>query len=94
MQTSPVWLTLYVTAHNYGSYIQWVKKGTFYRIFRILSEDFDRSVVSVDGTILEARTKASGSEKGALALHGVDSGRGRKRTLIWIDRVIFVALMS
>ncbi len=47
------------------SYIQWVQKGLFERSVRVLSDAFDRSVVSVDGTILQAHAKASGSEKGA-----------------------------
>ncbi len=47
------------------SSIQWVQKGLFERSVRVLSDEFDRSVVSVDGTILHAHAKASGSEKGA-----------------------------
>jgi len=44
---------------------RWVQKGLFDRIFNVLSDEFDLSVVSVDGTILHAHAKASGSEKGA-----------------------------
>ncbi|MCY4301270.1 MAG: hypothetical protein OXC68_05975, partial [Aestuariivita sp.] len=47
------------------SSIQWVQKGLFERSVRVLSDAFDRSVVSVDSTILQAHAKASGSEKGA-----------------------------
>ena len=47
------------------SSIQWVQKGLFERSVNVLSDAFDRSVVSVDGTILQAHAKASGSEKGA-----------------------------
>ncbi|MCY4303682.1 MAG: IS5 family transposase [Aestuariivita sp.] len=46
---------------------RWVQKGLFDRIFNVLSDEFDRSVVSIDGTIMQAHAKASGSEKGAFA---------------------------
>ncbi len=46
---------------------RWVQKGLFDRIFNVLSDEFDLSVVSIDGTIMQAHAKASGSEKGALA---------------------------
>ena len=47
------------------SSIQWVQKGLFERSVNVLSDAFDRSVVSVDGTIMQAHAKASRSEKGA-----------------------------
>ena len=46
---------------------RWVQKGFFDRIFSVLSDEFDRSVVSVDGTIMQAHAKASRSKKGAPA---------------------------
>ncbi|MCY4301447.1 MAG: IS5/IS1182 family transposase, partial [Aestuariivita sp.] len=46
---------------------RWVQKGLFDRSVRVLSDEFDLSVVSIDGTILQAHAKASGSEKGAPA---------------------------
>ena len=44
---------------------RWVQKGFSGRIFSALSDNFDLPVVSVDGTIMQAHAKASGSEKGA-----------------------------
>ena len=51
------------------SSIQWVQKGLFERSVRVLSDEFDRSVVSVDGTILQAHAKASGRKKGLIERH-------------------------
>ena len=47
------------------AYFGKVQKGFSGRIFSVLSDNFDLSVVSVDGTIMQAHAKASGSEKEA-----------------------------
>ena len=43
---------------------RWAKANLFERIFNELSGDLDLSMVSVDGTIMQAHQKASGAKKG------------------------------
>ena len=70
-RTGTPWRDLPPRFGNWNSIFQrfrrWVKKGLFERIFNVLSDEFDCSIVSVDGTIMQAHAKASGAEKGALA---------------------------
>ena len=70
-RTGTPWRDLPPRFGNWNSIFQrfrrWVKKGLFERIFNVLSDEFDCSIVSVDGTIMQAHAKASGTEKGALA---------------------------
>ena len=70
-RTGSPWRDLPAYFGNWNSvfrrFRRWVQKGLFDRIFNVLSDEFDLSVVSVDGTIMQAHAKASRSEKGALA---------------------------
>ena len=43
---------------------RWALKGVFERVFNALSDEFDLEYVFVDGTVVQARQKASGAKGG------------------------------
>ena len=53
---------------------RWARKGVFDSIFKVLSENFDLEYVSIDGTVVQARAKASGGKGGPIRRRSGDPG--------------------